>query len=117
TVFHLGLSETRPPPCRCLRQVQERAFVDFKWFELLKQLRARCSRKPFTSTSHVHQLSVLIIANNQCVKISPGGRVAANAKFLALVHAHLLPGAGPLSSLIAATAALRNQSFKTPLFD
>ena len=77
-----------------------------------RRKRDRCqsaaSRGAIAGPSRIHQLGVLIIADDQRVEILQRRCVAADDQFLPLVHPHLLPGAGALAGFIASLPLIQS---------
>src|SRR5437764_9924058 len=59
------------------------------------------------------ELAVFVVAEDQRVEVPGAGRVSADHEFLASIDAHLLPGSGAHTRLVAAIEALGHESLKS----
>jgi hypothetical protein len=64
----------------------------------------------------VHELAVMVVADDQGIEVLGGRRVSRDDQFLSLVDPHLHPRARPQARLVLAVPSLRYQPFKALLF-
>jgi len=91
-IHHLGGGQTcAPTPGFFLRQIRERAFLDFQRFKLLEQLRSRRGRASTARPRSIDQPVALVVTDNQRVEILKRWRVSGDDELVSLIDTHFLP--------------------------
>src|SRR6185436_3758907 len=111
TVFHLCCRQARTPSAALrLREIHERAILDFQPAEFLEQLVPDDRRKSVSSACGVNQTVALVISEDERVERLCPNRVAANDELLPAVDTHFLPSTRPQAWFVPAVDALRDQA-------